>query len=138
MSATLEPQRRHAIRARAIRYVRSKFGNVADLPGEVISVVWVTAFRGIETAVAVEEAGGQSGLLKNKLLGEGSLGRDLEVATEKMTHFDQDDFNHSVRHVARRASGGLFAARRYPQMGHSGCGRHVDHRPRPRAKPREG
>jgi hypothetical protein len=77
-------ERQRAVRNRAIRYVRSKFGNLADLPREVLAVIWVTTFRGIETAVAVEAAGGQAGLVRSMLAGGSELVRDLETATLRM------------------------------------------------------
>jgi hypothetical protein len=60
-------------RERAISLAKENFGSIADLDPDVALVVWVTVFRACEIGVVAERSGGISGLVKDTLVGEGSL-----------------------------------------------------------------
>jgi hypothetical protein len=43
---------------RAVAWIRNEFGGLRDLPDEVIHVVWVSVYRGMELGLNIEERGG--------------------------------------------------------------------------------
>jgi hypothetical protein len=67
-----------AVRRRSIDFIRKKWGSLGDLPKHVIPVVWVTTYRCFEVTIKVEAEGGPRGLMKNTLIGDGQLTRQLE------------------------------------------------------------
>jgi hypothetical protein len=73
-----------AVRQRSIDFIRKKWGSLADLPKHVIPVVWVTTYRSFEITMKVEAEGGPRGLMKNMLVGDRQLTRQLNEASTKI------------------------------------------------------
>jgi hypothetical protein len=71
-------------RQRAIALVRESFGSIADLSTEVATTAWVTTFRACEIGVVAEQAGGVQGLVKNALVGDGTLKQSIVEWTLKL------------------------------------------------------
>jgi hypothetical protein len=78
-----------AARQRSIDFIKRKWGSLGDLPQHVIAVIWVTTYRSIEIAMKVETEGGPRGLLKNSLVGDRQLTRQLEEATTKIKFIEK-------------------------------------------------
>lgn len=68
----------------SIKWIVDRLGSLRDLPDEVAKVAWVTVYRCIEVGVDLENQGGQRGLLKNMLLGNGDLMIRTREATLKL------------------------------------------------------
>lgn len=76
-------------RQQVLLLIENKFGSLKDLPAEVISVVWVTAFRACETEMVVEAAGGPQALAKNILVGDRKLLPQLKECTGRVQFLEK-------------------------------------------------
>ncbi len=75
---------REDIEQRAIKFIRSSFGSLSDLPQPVVPVIWVTVYRCMEVAMTAEAAGGPKALVKSMFLDGGRLARKFEASTHRL------------------------------------------------------
>ena len=74
---------------RAIHLIRDHHGSVADLPQELVQVIWVTTCRACEISMKMEEGGGAAALTKSLLIDGGIDMREFERRTRQLDFLKQ-------------------------------------------------
>ena len=78
-----------AVRKFAIEFIRKKWGSLRDLPEMVIPVIWISVYECLKVTMTAEINGGQKAMMKNMLLGDRKLTRDVEAATIKIDFLEK-------------------------------------------------
>ena len=74
---------------RTITLIQHQHGSLADLPQELVHVIWVTTYRACEISMKVEEGGGAIALTKSLLVGGGADARELDRRTRQLGFLKQ-------------------------------------------------
>jgi hypothetical protein len=95
---------------RSIKWILERLGSLHDLPDDVAATAFVTVYRCIEAGVDLENQGGQRGLLKSMILGNGELMIKTRQATIRLEFLQEMivAIRKNVSNSARLADGQLL------------------------------
>ena len=74
---------------RTIALIQDQHGSLADLPQELVHVIWVTTYRACEISMEIERGGGAHALTKSMLVGGGTDAREFDRRTRQLGFLKQ-------------------------------------------------